>query len=389
MQFPEWPSDPRTIGITNDEKKSLDLFLKVFIPEQFQSHQRFSPPPKKTLFDFGNKKWFLLIDTHFFYDASGNISHLIVYPNIDCIVGEGVERSVKGCYDLWCNMYCVIKPIEKREKQILKRLKGLGTPEVINFYSKNSSPDIKQRYVVEKYYSGNLLEYLNTVQIEGIEIKLFIMRDILKGLIALNSIKIPSLEVPQINHYDIKPQNILIDVDGSRFPKLALIDYGFAGRDNTLSGTYIYVPPECYELIGRSPPKQLPPEEECIFFNRQFGWSRDIWALGLTFTHILKNQVSFFEDDIPSPPFESLAESFMNLDLENMHFDQLTFEQEIEGFKQSFSSSLTLFKIASLIEKMIRFLPEKRLTAEKCLEEINQIIDFHKNELMTQIKEKK
>ena len=159
----------------------------------------------------------------------------------------------------------------EREARILKNLNHPKIPRYIDFFTQETGQDA-ELYLVQAYVAGKSLAQLvpegrhfSEVEALKLALKLCDLLDYLHGL------------SPPIVHRDIKPGNILLDVED----RLSLIDFG-AVKDTLLSGssqssgaptvvgTYGYMPFE--QLEGRALPQS------------------DLYALGMTLVYILSHK---------------------------------------------------------------------------------------------------
>ena len=159
-----------------------------------------------------------------------------------------------------------------------------------------------------------------------------------------------------IFHRDIKPENILIRGD-----QVKLADLG--------SCKGMYSKPPFTEYIStrwyRSP--------ECLLTDGYYNYKMDIWGLGCVFFEILTLVPLFPGDDeidevnkinyiLGSPP-EELFQKFIK---NSAHSNEFKFEYQkgigIQRYLNHVSS-----KTVDLINKMLVYDPDKRLTAKQCL----------------------
>ena len=138
-----------------------------------------------------------------------------------CLGSDGIERAMKRLPKVLCNLL-------KNERDILTSQNAVESPRVVNyhFYDDTSSPDFG--YLILNLYEQNLEEF---VEEEGEKITKprarEMVRQVLEGLKALHA------REPRILHRDLKPTNILVDVNGN----LALSDFGI-GRFFPKQGSF-------------------------------------------------------------------------------------------------------------------------------------------------------
>ena len=144
-----------------------------------------------------------------------------------CLGSDGIERAIKRLPKVLCNLL-------KNERDILTSSNAVESPRVVNywFYDDTSSPDFG--YLILNLYEQNLEEF---VKEKGETITESRARDmifqVLDGLKALHS------REPRILHRDLKPTNILVDVNGD----LVLSDFGI-GRffpEQGIFTRYVYI----------------------------------------------------------------------------------------------------------------------------------------------------
>ena len=159
-----------------------------------------------------------------------------------------------------------------------------------------------------------------------------------------------------IFHRDIKPENILLRGD-----QVKLADLG------SCKGTYSK--PPFTEYIStrwyRSP--------ECLLTDGYYNYKMDIWGLGCVFFEILTLVPLFPGDDeidqvnkinylLGSPP----DDLYQKLVKHSAHRDQFCFEHQ-KGIGINKYLTHVSPKIIDLINKMLEYDPDKRLTAKQCL----------------------
>ena len=159
-----------------------------------------------------------------------------------------------------------------------------------------------------------------------------------------------------IFHRDIKPENILLRGD-----QVKLADLG--------SCKGIYSKPPFTEYIStrwyRSP--------ECLLTDGYYNYKMDIWGLGCVFFEILTlvplvpgddeiDQVNKINYLLGSPPDDLYQKLVKN----SAHRDQFCFEHQ-KGIGINKYLTHVSPKIIDLINKMLEYDPDKRLTAKQCL----------------------
>ena len=159
-----------------------------------------------------------------------------------------------------------------------------------------------------------------------------------------------------IFHRDIKPENILLRGD-----QVKLADLG--------SCKGMYSKPPFTEYIStrwyRSP--------ECLLTDGYYNYKMDIWGLGCVFFEILTLAPLFPGDDeidevnkinyILGSPSDELFQKFIK---NSAHSNELKFEYQKGIGIQRYLTHVSP-KIVDLINKMLEYDPDKRLTAKQCL----------------------
>ena len=159
-----------------------------------------------------------------------------------------------------------------------------------------------------------------------------------------------------IFHRDIKPENILLRGD-----QVKLADLG--------SCKGMYSKPPFTEYIStrwyRSP--------ECLLTDGYYNYKMDIWGLGCVFFEILTLAPLFPGDDeidevnkinyILGSPSDELFQKFIK---NSAHSNEFKFEYQKGIGIQRYLTHVSP-KIVDLINKMLEYDPDKRLTAKQCL----------------------
>ena len=148
-----------------------------------------------------------------------------------CLGSDGIERAIKRLPKNLCQKFL------ENERDILTSPNAVESPRIVNywFYDEKTSPDFG--YLILNLYEQNLEEFINEegrAMTEARSRKM--IYQVLEGLKALHS------KEPRILHRDLKPTNILLDVNGD----LALSDFGI-GRffpergncQNNVSSNYV------------------------------------------------------------------------------------------------------------------------------------------------------
>ena len=150
-----------------------------------------------------------------------------------CLGTDGIERAIKRLPKVPCKKFL------KNERDILTSPNAVKSSRVVNywFYDNKGCPDFC--YLILNLYEQNLEDYVRERGEEITETRARKMiRQVLEGLKALHT------REPRILHRDLKPTNILVDVNGN----LVLSDFGI-GRffpERGIFTTYLfYTSPIC------------------------------------------------------------------------------------------------------------------------------------------------
>lgn len=259
-------------------------------------------------------------------------------------IGEGGGGTVFKAYHLRLQKYVVVKRINdnwvnlvesRKEADIIKNLKHQYLPQAYDFIKLQDGiytvMDFVSGYSIDKYLKNG---YRFTQQQ-----MIFWMKQASEALAYLHSRK------PPIIHSDIKPANIMINIEGN----ICLIDFNVSltsTPDSFISATSRgYASPEQY--LNIQPMNQ--PEPGKPFVPRyQFGMKvplderSDIYSLGATMYHMMTgNRPPRYPERIPEIP------------------------SDLEGYDEA---------LINIVNKMIRFDPRERYqSAERLLHDLQNI----------------
>jgi cyclin-dependent kinase 2 len=151
-------------------------------------------------------------------------------------------------------------------------LKSLQHPNVVRL--RDVVHDETKLYLIFEYLDQDLKKYMNTVGtgLPSITVKSF-MYQMLSALVYCHT--------HRVLHRDLKPQNILIDKQGS----LRLADFGLARAFGLPIKTYTH---EVVTLWYRAP--------EILLGGRQYSTPVDIWSVGCIFAEMAQKRPLFMGD---------------------------------------------------------------------------------------------
>ena len=150
----------------------------------------------------------------------------------------------------------------KREVDVLKSLHIKGIPKYMDYIE-----DMPHAYLVESFIEAKSLD---TWMNDGFRFTQAQIGSILRK--TLHILDLLHQQIPPIIHRDIKPGNILVDMDGDKV-KVWVVDMGAVtslrhkSHASTVAGTVGYAPPE--QFLGQATP------------------ASDIYALGMTIVHLI------------------------------------------------------------------------------------------------------
>lgn len=158
-------------------------------------------------------------------------------------------------------------------------LNSLNHPNIVQAYEFGKVHEcdnielIGSYFYVSEYIEGkNLLEFFNHQVDEN---------NLDKFLILLNQICTTLYYIHQLGivHYDIRPENILIDEKINDELKIKLIDFGFSALKSIKArGTPLYISPE-------------------LISGKDVDYRTDLYSLGATIYHTLSGKPPFYSDD--------------------------------------------------------------------------------------------
>lgn len=234
------------------------------------------------------------------------------------VLGEGNGGSVKKCRTLTKNpaifalKIITTDPSPEFQKQMVRELnynRKFDSPYVVKYYGTFLDESSSSIHICMEYMGGRSLDsiYKAFKERDGrlSEKPLGIIAgSVLKGLAYLNEKK--------VMHRDIKPQNVLLDINGN----VKLCDFGVSGDvvnslATTYTGTSFYMAPERIK-------------------NEPYTISCDVWSLGLTVLEGALGEFPFVRESTPD-----LMISPLDLLMIIIEFEPILEDEPDEGIKWS------------------------------------------------------
>ena len=269
---------------------------------------------------------------------------------IDDKIGAGGGGTVFKAYHLRLEKYVVVKRINdawvglmdsRREADIIKNLKHQYLPQAYDFLRLENGI-----YTVMDFVPGASLDkYIKSGYSFGQQQILYWTKQAAEALVYLHE------QNPPIIHSDIKPANIMIDLEGN----ICLIDFNVSltsTPDSSISATSRgYAAPEQYlnQKPINIPAPGVPFEPEYNFgMKTPLDQRSDIYSLGATLYHLMTGQRP------PKLPEEKLPE----------------IPSDLQGYDEA---------LIDIVNKMTRYDPRERYqTAQELLDDLNNITKLDK-----------
>ena len=200
----------------------------------------------------------------------------------------------------------IIKSTEKKEyiKTLFREytiLQRLDHENIIKVYALYFSKNDNNYYLIMELLEQTLLSYLKKNDIE-LDEKIDIMIGILNGVQYLHTKPFPNLENRFIVHFDLKEDNIMIEICDNKISKLKIIDFGISRIMNEgiylserRSGTIPYMAPELLCLILKKEEREACGPE---YINEFYGKLVDMWSCGVIFFTMLLKNLPFGENPV-------------------------------------------------------------------------------------------
>lgn len=412
-----WPQDLSILGITNEEKETIDRA----VVEAARIRSQHNAPivwAKKRICCQDNTGNLL-------FDAQLPISialtpenHLLLFPKT--VFGSGGERKIRWCYNATTGEFLLKKRVvgNEIEKTLIQTLiedrkqRGWGGSVRSATWRSVKTRDGKNKLqVIEPVRDGTLQILFGTRPLQDFSVKYGLILDFLKDLHALHQINFTGsfkkdLFSPQISleykafHQDIKIENTLVHKDAGGRWRGELSDFG-AGSANPMTVPLSpgFTPPEYIRYLAKISPfgieanRRFLDTDEMIQFNLKYAQGRDIWAMGLVILSVIIGKTEKATLRVPnksgvaiiaplqclkkrlearnySPSrYEFYAERGI-LDLVQIKLDSELFDLEHEVRLQHPNDSLKVNSIFHVIRQMLKIDPEQRGNAASLLGQV-------------------
>lgn len=322
------PSD--NFELENDEKKAIQQYKKT--PGLKNSAGPKPKMPKKQV----NRTY---QSEQILNKCSGEEDGVILPPNlknkfsVGKMIGEGNFAVVRLCRNLSNNREYALKIIDKskckgkedmidNEVMILRRI---SHPNIMSLIADEETQQLL--FLICEYIpGGDLFDAIAVAQKFTEEQSSLMIKHLLLALAYLHNM--------DIVHRDVKPENLLVEYDGTRIKTLKLADFGLACEVTkplyTVCGTPTYVAPEILAECG-------------------YGVKIDVWAAGVILYILLCGYPPFVsEDNDQEKLFDCILTGKYDFPEENWYNVSIDAKE--------------------LIQNMLQLAPELRFSAEDVLD---------------------
>ncbi|XP_041371838.1 cyclin-dependent kinase 2-like [Gigantopelta aegis] len=272
-------------------------------------------------------------------------------------IGEGTYGVVYKARDKLTNRLVALKKIRLDAEsegvpstaiREISLLKELDHPNVVKLLDVVHSE--KKLYLVFEYLNQDLKKYMDSAPPAGLSL------DLVKSYLYQLLQGIGYCHAHRVLHRDLKPQNLLIDVDGN----IKLADFGLARAFGVPVRTYTH---EVVTLWYRAP--------EILLGSRFYSTPVDVWSLGCIFSEMITRRALFPGDS----EIDQLFRIFRTLGTP----DETVWPgvSQLPDFKSTFPRwpqrnvgcvvPILCEEGIDLITKMLAYEPSKRISAKAAL----------------------
>jgi len=401
----QWPVDLSLLGISDDQKRMLEMAFSAVLPKTFGEEPTISCT--KTKDAAGNSQRQLVrtnverqilaqadipITVLVDIQASRKKSSIVLWTKVE--IGKGGQRKVKQCFDLLKGEFSAVrkKCCSTVEKLILEHFQYKPSPgiEPIDKIQRRLDSQFKSDHIIEPIFDGDLYDTLSKLtEVDGRSI----MHQLAEGLSKLHAFQPvdityssdlttrTTVTYPYTFHLDIKPNNILIRrLKGPNGIQAVLADFGTAGKLRPGIGTPGYVSPEDMKLhdIFENKTTSMSADqvgEMLLSYNQK----KDVWALGLVFTVLICKAWYNVKKPIPGgskqtstlvAPLRCIAEAIEKSKKDDeliAHLTQDAIDASLVELKEAVDSCYATI-IDNLISKMLKVDPQKRISSKEVFE---------------------
>jgi serine/threonine protein kinase len=290
----------------------------------------------------------------------GDGSYGFVASGVDMVTGNKV--AIKKIKDVFVDVVDAKRIL--REIKLLSHFSNHENIITINdiFSVEPNSSKYNDVYIVTNLYESDLERIVQSKQVLTDQHFQYFLYQILRALKFIHS--------ANVLHRDLKPSNILVNANCD----LGLCDFGLArgfdveGKDTLTE----YVVTRWY----RAP--------ELLCESTHYGKGVDIWSVGCIFAELLTHQ-AFFRGENPQHQLEIIVNKIGCPPMEKLDFIRPEAKNFLQASAQRSGPPRPFYAhfppntnpaAVEILEKMLKFLPEERMSVEEALSH-HYLKDFH------------
>lgn len=378
-----WPVDLDHLGLSREEKKTIDLYLKAGVRDA-----DFTIIGNKICFKNGkivvlNKKIALLNSQN----SSGSLRFILYSGKLFCLNNS---RKLEPVYDFSLGKYFLKKNIEgPLEKELLvhmqenRKKRGLSTELFFE----------EEEHVLESLRSQNLAQFLNSSPSLSLQSKILLFKDLIEEMNWLHKKRIQNVSLEKGGeiiedyfafHNNIHFEHILISTEKGEW-RAEFCGWGEAAA-HPLNFVFspVFTSPEYQNFYHTVSEEDFSNQKrnEIVAFNLKHGQKKDFWALGWIFLSILIGKTKKIEGwsseeskalDFYIPPVDCL--SFFENEILSQEFLDERLNEIKEGLKKESEEKEKIEGLFQIISSMLKLLPEERK-----IPSVNDLEIFEKEE---------